>query len=454
MTSFALKYSVAQNEHQQKTQSVKRAILLALLLAGTRLFALRVGNPIGFWYAWAALVVLISFIQPVFGSALILGNVMVSIGDETPWGLSVGHLAGGAAIIRLILDMAVQKVSLKGAFRKSHLAFMAIIAIVLLGSTIAFSPSAAYNALFKLLLIYMLYLILYAYVKKPEQLLFLSVVVVLSAGFSALWAVKDITAVSSNFRAEGLLGTSNYMAIYSAVAIPLTLGLYLYSKPKMISRLFLILIPIFILAIIASASRGGALVVLVAAGFSILLWGGKNRGWILILLIVLAAVIGFNLNRFSFYRYSNTIDAVRLGTITETSRIKLAQYSLEIWKMHPLIGIGARNWLYGFNEELGKTAFGSPHVVPTTILAEMGMLGAVAYVVFILLCIRDYAAAIRNFKAKDSNILFLAQGWFIAAIAMSFAWTSGNPYNQFWFLLLMMGGIFQHVYFSPDLPYK
>jgi hypothetical protein len=46
MTSYALKQLETLNDHQLETPSVKGAILLALLLVGTRLFALRMGNRI------------------------------------------------------------------------------------------------------------------------------------------------------------------------------------------------------------------------------------------------------------------------------------------------------------------------------------------------------------------------------------------------------------------------
>ncbi|MFC2055811.1 hypothetical protein ACFLV7_16180 [Chloroflexota bacterium] len=48
MTSYALKQLETLNDHQLETQSVKGAILLALLLVGTRLFVLRIGNPTEF----------------------------------------------------------------------------------------------------------------------------------------------------------------------------------------------------------------------------------------------------------------------------------------------------------------------------------------------------------------------------------------------------------------------
>ena len=48
MTSYALKRLEALYDHQLETQSVKRVILLALLLVGTRLLALRIGNPTEF----------------------------------------------------------------------------------------------------------------------------------------------------------------------------------------------------------------------------------------------------------------------------------------------------------------------------------------------------------------------------------------------------------------------
>jgi hypothetical protein len=46
MTSYTLKQLETLNDHKLETQSVKGAILLALLLVGMRLFALRMGNRI------------------------------------------------------------------------------------------------------------------------------------------------------------------------------------------------------------------------------------------------------------------------------------------------------------------------------------------------------------------------------------------------------------------------
>jgi len=428
-------------EEIENRNTFRKAFLLSVVLASSRAFVLLIGNSDTFWWLWGGVVVIVSFVSPLSGVALALGNIMVSIGDESPWGVSVGHLAGGASSLRFLLDFLVSKVNLAGAFRKSHYFFGGIMVVILLGSFHASTPESAISALIKLVLIYILYIITYAYTTKPEYLLFLQIVIGLSAAFSALWAATSIGQVGHEFRAEGLLGTANYMAIYSGVAIPIMLSFLVGTRIRRYKKIILVLTITLPLGILSSASRGGAIVAIISILFSILIWRKirEMKGLILVLFIV--AVIGLVVSEFTFKRYLGTVNAIKSGEILYNSRFQLATASLDIWKLHPLLGVGARNWLNGFNEELGRTGYGSAHVVPTLILAETGVLGLTAYFVFLYSCIKDYINVLRFQLNNVSTDTVIVQGWLVSAIAMSFAWTSGNPYNQFWFMLLLMGGV-------------
>jgi hypothetical protein len=301
----------------------------------------------------------------------------------------------------------------------------------------------------KLLLIVLLYLLTLAYVDTPGKLLFMQFTMMLCAGLAAAWTISESMgtslseALAEGHGAEGLVGNPNYQAVYLAVAMPLVIGLLMYLKSTPWRMLAIAAGVSIVGGVVATASRGGLLVLGISLLLVVMIWGRHRRGvqWFLGALLVIL-VVGLNYNDYAWLRFDDALSSLSAGSVQAQSRMQLTNDSLDVWRRYPLLGVGAGNWLSGVTQlEMRASIYNSPHVWPAQILAEMGMLGFGCYTAFVLLCVQDYRAAIRHLDKQSSLHADLIRGSFGAALAMSLAWTSGNPFNQLWFELLLIGGM-------------
>lgn len=425
------------------------AVVCAVMLVGARVLAISTGHSRLFWLIWSATVGLIAFISPISGVAISVGNVFISLDDSSPLGLSVGQLGGAGAAARFILQFAIRRVELRHIWRPSLFALAGIVFIVLLSALVSPFPRLPWAPFRKLLLIILLYLLTLAYVNHFDKLLFLQLTITLCAGFTAVLTIgQSLTGeVVIEERAIGLTGNPNYQAMYLAVAMPLVISLVAYLKPiswRMLSAAAGIAI---VGGVIATASRGGLIVLSISFVMISMLWGRYGRRTQLLLGVLLVAlVVGLARSDFGDYallRWERTLNSLHEGTALQTqSRVQLADDSLEVWRRYPLLGVGAGNWLLGVKQlEVRASNVLSAHVWPAQILAEMGVVGIACYSAFVLLCAQDYWKAIRKLEQRTTPYIHLVRGFFAASLAMSLAWTSGNPYNQLWFELLLIGSI-------------
>lgn len=418
------------------------------MLVGARVLAISTGQSRLFWLIWSGIVGLISFISPITGIAISVGNVFISLDDSSPLGLSVGQLAGAGATTRMILQAATRRIRLPQIWRPSHFALAGILFIILLSALVSPFPGLPLVSLRKLLLIVLLYILTVTYLNTFDKLLFLQLAVALSAGLAAAWTISEsLSTPVSQTRPAGLTGNPNYQAIYLAVAIPLVVGLIAYLRPMRWRALVAAAGIVIVGGAVVTASRGGLLVLGISFVLIIMIWGRHQRRtqWFLgILLVVL--IVALTRFDYSWLRFSNTLSAIGEGATDAESRVQLIDDSLAVWQRYPLFGVGTGNWLRGVSQlDMRATSVTTAHVWPAQILAELGVLGFGCYVVFVLFCLRDYRRAIRSLDEQSSPYADVGRGFFAAAMAMSFAWTSGNPYNQLWFEFLMIGGVCLHI---------
>lgn len=447
-------------EPQSRSRTMTWAVMLAIMLVGARVLAISTGHSRIFWIIWSAIVGLIAFISPVSGVAISAGNVFISLDDNSPLGLSVGQLAGAGAVVRMFLQLAIRRVRIFQVWRPGLFALAGIVFVVLLSAVVSPFPRIPWSPVRKLLLIILLYLLTLAYVNSFAKLLFLHLTVTLCAGITAALTIGQVVTGTDLIeeRAVGLAGNPNYQAIYLAVAMPLaiSLGSYFRSLPwRVLSGGVGIAL---VGGVIATASRGGLTVLGISLLLVLMIWGKHGKRAQLFLGVLLTVlVLGLTRGDFGDYallRFDEALSSLREGTASQTqSRVKLTNESLDVWQRYPVLGVGAGNWLWGVTQlESRTTAITSPHVWPAQILAELGLLGLGCYVSFVLLCVRDYRNIIHTLDQQSSPHVELVRGVFAAAMAMTFAWTSGNPYNQLWFEFLMLGGICLYILEANNQP--
>src|SRR5690606_1015916 len=113
----------------------------------------------------------------------------------------------------------------------SHFALAGILFIILLSALVSPFPGLPLASLRKLLLIVLLYILTVTYINTFDRLLFLQLVVALSAGLAAAWTLSEsIGTPVPQSRPTGLTGNPNYQAIYLAVALPLIVGLIAHFR--------------------------------------------------------------------------------------------------------------------------------------------------------------------------------------------------------------------------------
>lgn len=424
------------------------AVVCAVMLVSARVLAISTGHSRVFWLVWSAIVGIVAFVSPISGVALSVGNVFVSLEDDSPLGFSTGQIAGMGAATRMILQLATRKIRLYQIWRPSHFALVGIVFIILLSALASPFSGLPLTAVRKLLLIILLYMLTVAYFNTFDKLIFLQLTVTLTAGLAAAWTLNEsLNTHVALERPTGLTGNPNYQAIYLAVAMPLIVGLLAYLRPMRWRALVAMAGIVIVGGAVVTASRGGLLVLGISFVLIIMIWGRHQRRtqWFLgILLVVL--IVALTRFDYSWLRFSNTLSAIGEGATDAESRAQLIDDSLAVWQRYPLFGVGAGNWLRGVSRlEMRATSVRSAHVWPAQILAELGVLGFGCYVIFVFLCVRDYRYAISSLDRQSSSYADIIRGFFASALAMSLAWTSGNPYNQLWFELLMIGGVCLHI---------
>jgi len=441
------------DEGQSHTLLVLTGAALALALVVARALAITTGHGRLFWYVWSVVVAAVSFFWPIAGVALSLGNVFVSLDDASPFGLSVGQLAGSAASLRMLLQLAIHRLRLRHIWRPSHLALAALAVIMVLGYFGSDDLSGLLVALRKLLLNVLLYVLACAYVTSPKKLLFVQAALAFSAGLGAIWAMLQAPTLVglAEPRATGLTGNPNYAAIYYAVALPLVIGLALQLEKSWLRAPLIAMGAALAGGIIATASRGGLLSLGIALLITSLLWGKQRRRevrWALIFVLIIL-VVSLGRADYTRTRYGNMLASLRGGTYQSADRLRLAEASLAVWRRYPLLGAGVGNWYEGVVRVQGSAPADSAHVWPAQILAEMGALGLLAYVTFVLLCLKDYAAVICAEREAPRGRLTPVRAFLASALVLSASWTSGNWHNQLWFTLLVVGPLLLRMHVCP-----
>jgi len=224
-----------------------------------------------------------------------------------------------------------------------------------------------------------------------------------------------------------LLGPSNYYAGFLLLSIPVTFYL---CKEKKVYWLPLI---IQLAALTATLSRGAAIALVVASAIilAIRLFQGEllPKGFALvsggIVAVALAPQIPGVVRTLLAQRQQATLTGAGYQ-----ARADLWQVAFELWRGHPLVGIGSNNW----SAAVTTGYSGGAHNVLLQILAELGLFGVVL-AVFAL-----GAVLATVWKIRDARLRFCllvgAVGSFINCL--SEATFEGVVFT--WFLGAYLGG--------------
>jgi len=226
-------------------------------------------------------------------------------------------------------------------------------------------------------------------------------------------------ATSGYVKGGGFIGDENDFALIINMMIPFAFfGFqYLKGKARFVCGGLLVL---FVLAVVASFSRGGMVGLAVIMVFGIASSKRKLISTSIILLLLLTMYM------FAPDRYWKEADSITdVGESTADARLNYWAAGLNMFIDHPVIGVGAGNGAVHMpryyrgpggdpNRQWGRTFHGTwPQI-----LAELGLMGAVPYFMIFFLSLRHLWLIRRESKDDDDPTgRFLANGLIGSLIA-------------------------------------
>jgi len=202
---------------------------------------------------------------------------------------------------------------------------------------------------FALALCYFLAYVLLIQSRQQLRRLLLSYVV-----GAAVVALVGLSQTSATVRAVGYQGDANMYALYELAGLPVAAMMVAQSRGKRRYAWFAVM-ALLLGAVLASQSRGGLLASLVVVFF--LLWNGDLGGWFAIRpklttivgAAVMMAVVGIALLTIPRFNPQTASDT------RGTGRLDIWHAAWRGWEMHPVLGLGAGNFIAESGDLLSTT---------------------------------------------------------------------------------------------------
>ncbi|MFN0139420.1 MAG: O-antigen ligase family protein [Pyrinomonadaceae bacterium] len=330
-------------------------------------------------------------------------------------------------------------------------ALLAMTALALITVPIARSPALAWESFndtfIKAVIIFVVLVNVVRTRRRLMAMLWLSFGIGLYLSVRALQLYQEGTFSVESYRVgiseiEGMFGNPNEMALHLVMMAPITLALALASKNKLMRIVYVVVTILFVAANTVTYSRGGFLGLL--ATVLVLAWklGRKYRLNVTIAtvlggaLLMVAAPGNYGLRMLSIFIPG--LDPVG----SSDARREMLERSLLITARNPW-GIGIGNFpIVGIHNHVSHNAF-------TQVSSELGLLGLVVYLVFMISPFRKLRVIERKcFDADDHNWFYYVSiglqasivGYWVSSFFASVA------YNWFIYYLIAYAVAFRRIY--------
>jgi len=240
----------------------------------------------------------------------------------------------------------------------------------------------------------------------------------------------------------GMFGNPNDLALHLVTMIPLAVCLGIASKSKIMKGVYLLMATLFVSANFVTYSRGGFLGLVAAS--AVLVWklGRKNRQNVSIvsivigILVILLAPGNYGVRILSIFGLAS--DPVG----SSDQRRELLERSIIVTLRNPW-GIGIGNFpIVGVHNLVTHNAF-------TQVSSEIGLLGLLAYLIFMVSPFRKLAAIERTLLARDEHDWFYYMSIGLQASIVAYMVSSffvAVAYNWFIYYLIAYAVAFRRVY--------
>jgi O-antigen ligase len=369
-------------------------------------------------------------------------------------GLTLVKLAGFVLAVAWLVDLANRRAV---PFFLRDRPVLAYAVIFFLGWSLASMlwapfPGAARADFLRLFQGLILFLIAFSAIRKPRHLLWVIWAYVGGAAMSAIVGLaggtssEQFTPYNDFSRLSGGIGDPNELAAILVPAVVFAAFLLPISRSPVARWLLLVLIVLFSFALFLTQSRGGIVALIVVLVFMPILAGPVRVRALAVVFATVAIGIGY----YSFVASPEAIKHVSAFSVgSGTGREDLWAVATEIFKAHPVAGIGLGNFplvepdyaTRNINLPRADLVVEQRKVVHNTylhILTELGIVGMIPFAVLMTGCLALAWSGVRTFALRaERRLEILARGIVIGTIGMlaAFFFISAQYEKQLWLLL-------------------
>jgi len=262
--------------------------------------------------------------------------------------------------------------------REVNLVLLLTLAAIL-SIPLALEPIRAWNSFIEFLKVVLIFIVMINVVRTEKRLKGLWLLVLIASVILSVGAVNDYRLGILGLQGRrikgaigGLFDNPNDLALHLVTMFPIALALSFASRNLMGKLLFFATTLLIVAGIFVTFSRGGFLALMAASG--VLLWRLIRSSRWLIAPVAVAIVVLFML--FAPVGYKTRVSTT--GDESATARYDDFKRSLYVAVRHPVLGVGVDNYILLSN--LNKAS----HNAYTQVASEMGIAGALFYVLFIV----------------------------------------------------------------------
>lgn len=267
-------------------------------------------------------------------------------------------------------------------------------------------------------------------------------------GFSLSFS-HQIIGEYDNFRATGPIGDPNFYAQIVVLIVPLALERFLHEKEPRLRLLALYVFLVSSLTIIITYSRGGLISLVIAFAVFFLFYPPKRHH---LPFMVLGVVVFFMVLPPNYLERLFTLQQYfggggqRVQEVSLQGRESENLAALEMFKAHPLFGVGVNSYMYLFPEyskRLGVAVVATEreaHSLYLETLSETGLVGSSFFMFLIYTCYTYMLKARKVFlNTTESDVAGMMTaymagftGYFFAAIFLH------NGFPRYFYLVVGM----------------
>ncbi len=246
---------------------------------------------------------------------------------------------------------------------------------------------------------------------------------------------KDI----DNLATGGFTAGGDDFAVIISAAIPFSFYLYQAERSMKLKLFYGLLTIVFTTAVICAFSRGGW-VTLIGTAFLLTIFSPYRLRTVTIILIAFLVIFYTLPPRFAD-EFNTIFTEYSTNTGTTQNRFELWKAGFQMFLDHPIIGVGMLNFagVYGrfyIPKNAISHVWNHAHSIYFTVIAELGLLGLVFFVLIVYWIIKDNRFVIRKFRnTHQTNSLQFALSQSLMVSLLGY----------------LLGGVFLSILYYPPL---